>query len=127
MASFTITNNQTLRAGASLAAATTATANLDLETSGPLAATLVVSSTPGASVTAGAQLTVNVLVSVDGGTTYDTVPVTSVALPSVASTLASVAISLAGGLKYQVQFVNTDATNAITTVGAVYSKITGIS
>jgi hypothetical protein len=110
-----------------LAAATTATANLDLETSGPLAATLVVSSTPGASVTAGAQLTVNVLVSVDGGTTYDTVPVTSVALPSVASTLASVAISLAGGLKYQVQFVNTDATNAIATVGAVYSKITGIS
>jgi hypothetical protein len=55
------------------------------------------------------------------------VPVTSVALPSVASTLASVAISLAGGLKYQVQFMNTDATNAITTVGAVYSKITGIS
>ena len=127
MASFTITNNQTLRAGASLAANTTQTANLDLETSGPLKATVVVSSTPGASVTSGAQLTINVLVSVDGGSTYDTVPITSVAIPSVASTLASVAIEVAGGVRYQFQFVNTDSTNSLTTVSATYSKITGIA
>lgn len=125
MAQFVTTENNVLRAAASLAANGTATSNLNL-TGGPLSATLVVSSTPGATVTANAGITINILVSGDGGSTYSTVPAYSTFIPSVASTLASVAIELPGGKRYQVQYVNTDGSNAITLVGSVYSVVVSL-
>lgn len=119
----------TIRASGSLAANTTDSTpivNLESATAGPLGATVYVASTPGASVTAGAQLTINVSVSVDGGTTYPTVPSFSFAIPSVASTLASLTFTLPGGARYRVQCVNSDSSNAITTLFVCYGDVISI-
>lgn len=107
------TTNQTLRASATLAANTTATVALDLETAGPLGAVLVVKSTPGASVTSGAGLTINLRQSADGGSNFSTIATMSFFIPSVASTAASLAISVPPG-NWDVDHANTDVSNAIT-------------
>lgn len=119
----------TIRASGSLAANTTDSTpivNLESATAGPLGATVYVASTPGASVTAGAQLTINVSTSVDGGTTYPTVPDMSIAIPSVASTLASITFRVPGGSRTRVQLVNSDGSNALTTVVASYGVINSV-
>lgn len=128
MANLQTSDNNSLRASASLAANTTDNKTLNMEgPGGPLQATINIDCTPGGTVAAGAQLTVNVLVSTDGGSTFATVPLFSVAIPSVISTRACATIVLEGGKYYRIAFVNTDASNAITTLVSTYSLVTSIS
>lgn len=127
MAVYTLSENNTLKASASLAASGVTTNDLDLSTSGPLEATVYVGNTGGGTVQAAAQVTVSVLVSVDGGTTYTTLSGGGTfGISTVASTLVSNSITLAGGKRYRFQFTNTDTANA-TTVVAIYSKVTAFS
>lgn len=111
MATFSVTNNQTLHASGTIGNGATVSDTLDLSTK--IRAVIQLKVTPGGTVTASSVTTFNVYFIVDG-TNAATVPFTSPAVAQVASTAASIDIVLDGGAKYKVEAVNGDASHSIT-------------
>src|SRR5262245_19500778 len=111
MAAPTNTSNQTLRAAASLAAATTASHNLDLRTK--FEARLQFCDLGGGAVAATNGLQINIYRYVDGGSIADTIAVTGLVIPTIVSTANYASMALPTG-HYKVEVKNLDATNAIT-------------
>jgi hypothetical protein len=113
MAAPTVTSNTSVRAAASLAASGTATYRRDIRTK--FETRLQFEAVFG-TVAATSGLLIEVFRHVVGGTTApDTIPVTSLTVPSTASTTKRASLALPTG-DYDVKITNLDATNAITTV-----------
>lgn len=123
MAVINLTENQSLRASATLAAAANVNTS-DLYVAGAFGYDVVVTGTPGGTIVANSGITINVLVSADAGSTYPTTAtIGPFFLASVASTLNSLGFSLPGGKRYRINLVNTDGTNSIASVSVLYAYI----
>ncbi len=80
------------------------------------------------STSATSGLQVDVLRAVDAatGSTFDTVPVATMVIPSAPSTSKVKSFTLGPGL-YQVSLTNLDGTNSVTNVKCIYSTVDGVA
>lgn len=77
-------------------------------------------------VAATSGLTINIFRLFGSGPTADTIAVTSFTIPSTASTTKAQSFALPTG-KYQIQLVNTDATNSVTGANITTSTVDSIA
>jgi hypothetical protein len=123
LASPTVSANNTLKASASLGAGATASNNLDITVG--FEARIQVTSTGGGTVAATNGLRVNAYRYADGGTSNpDTIAFFTMEIPTTVSTAKRKSFALPTG-SYKVEWVNLDASNAIT-VAAIYESTPAI-